>query len=904
MFIALTALLAVLVGIVILKLVFIELFIDFLWYKSQGMSWYFLLRLVYSYIVFAFFTAIFFGIFYINFWFAARMVGAAEDSKDKRTKNLVKTLHNGLRRLYLPLSIVMAVPIAFPLYSHWEEALLYLFSGASGVSDPLFGKDVSFYLFSLPIYRLIQQEVLLAFIILLLAVIFLYWYGSRLLAINNHQLPRMARLHASLLALTTVAILSWGYLLNRYDLLYETVNLPIFFGPGWVEMNIVLPMIWLTVLFLAATGVSLVIAINRGGGWWKAVGAFALLFMVCAIGKNADFFTDAVRKYFVLPNQLDRERPYIKADIVSTLAAFGLSDVEVRNVDTQSPPRFNADDPALVRRLQNVPVWDRETLDAVYEEIQGIRTYYSFPTIDVDRYMIEGDTRQVYLGAREIRLTKLPDSAKNWINLHLQYTHGMGVAMNPAAQGGDEFMTWFIKNVPPKSDFGLPTNRMSIYYGLADKPYVIVPNDSGEIGSFIDGDEAVVHYTGKGGVAIDSLWRKFLFALYFKDKNIFFTAKTNDRSRILFRRNVIDSISHITPFLNLDEDPYVVVTDDGLFWIQDAYTIADNYPLTLPVAEGFNYIRNSVKIVVDAYHGQVSYYISNTDDPIINAYRRMYPGVFRPLEAMPPSLKQHLRYPRDIFSIQVAVYAKYHQQDPDRFFRQEDIWEFSTIAQNRELVPAKPYYLTLDLFQPGKEEFLLFMPMSPFGRDNLRALMTAGSDGDNYGKLFAYLFSRDEQVYGPSQINALINQDVIISGQFTLWDQQGSEIILGKMIIEPTGGSLLYIQPVYLQEEGAVKIPQLKRLIMALGDAVVMAPSLEEAAKMLEKELARKAVNRNRRPPSMRALEDLETQQSDEAAAQPEPADDPQKRPTPPPEPAKKKSPDKPSLPDPSTADG
>ena len=612
---------------------------------------------------------------------------------------------------------------------------------------------------------------------------------------------------------------------------------------------------------------SLIGCVHRTAGW-KVPLIFGLLFGLSVIGKNVDFFADSVRKFVVEPNQIVRERPYIEANIRSTLAAYGLDAVETEDFQTRPEPSFDADDPALVRRLQNIPVWDREMLGGVYMELQGIRTYYSFPSIDVDRYSVEGNYRQVYLGAREIQFSKLPESAQNWINVHLQYTHGQGVVMTPAAQAGDEFMMWFIKDIPPVSEFGLTSTRTAIYYGLEDKPYVIVPNDAGEIGSPLGDDEAIVHYDGKGGVLVNSLWRKLLFSIYFNDKRIFFTAKTNDHSRILFRRNIVDRIAHITPFLKLDQDPYIVSTSEGFFWIQDAYTTADNYPLAPSVAEGVNYIRNSAKIIVDAYHGKVSYYVANTDDPIINAYRRLYPGVFRPLEEMPPALLKHIRYPQDIFLTQVAVYAKYHQQDPERFYRQEDIWEFSKMPQGRDLVPAKPYYLTLDLLESGQEEFLLFMPLSPFGRDNLRALMIAGSDGDNYGRIFAYRFPRGQQVYGPAQVHSLVNQDIVISEQFTLWDQEGSEVLLGKMIIEPTSGSLLYIQPVYLQEEGPLKIPQLKRLIMALDDAVVMAPSLEEAAVMLEAELARKSTRRDRRLPALPSPSATEKSSVDEATPQ------------------------------------
>ncbi|MGD8702807.1 MAG: UPF0182 family protein, partial [Desulfosarcina sp.] len=764
----------VLVGLALamalLNLVFVDFVIDFWWFAAQDMGLYFLMRQFYRYLVFAFFAAVFFGLFWVNFTIASRAVTTSKESNGSEKKDLIRLLHNGLRRFYIPFSLLMAVPIALPMFRHWETALMFLFSRASGVADPLLGKDVSFYLFSLPVYNLLQKEFLLAVIILLLVVMFLYWYEQRLVGTAEPAISKRARIHISALALVVVAVLCWGLLLERYGLLYEQTNMPVFYGPGYVEMRLVLPLIWSTVLFLAATGIALVVSINRRAGWkWPA--AFGVLLVLSITGKQADFLANSLREYVVAPNQIVRERQYIEANIRSTLAAFDLDAIETRDFKTEAQPDFDAQDPALIRRLRNIPVWDIEMLGSVYEELQGIRTYYSFPTIDVDRYTVQGSYRQVYLGAREIQFSKLPESAQNWINLHLQYTHGLGVAMIPAAQAGDAFMTWFIKDVPPTSDFGLSSKQHAVYYGLEDKPYVIVPNDAGEIGSPLGEDEVFVHYDGSGGVRINSLWRKLLFALHFEDRNIFFTGKTNADSRILFRRNVIDRITHITPFLKLDQDPYVVMTAEGLFWIQDAYTTADNYPLTPPVEEGFNYIRNAVKIVVDAYNGKVAYYLADPDDPIINTYRRIYPGMFQPLEAMPEALRKHIRYPQDMFHTQISVYAKYHQTDPERFYRQEDIWEFSNMPKGRDLVPAKPYYLTLDLIATGKEDFLLFMPLSPYGRDNLRALMIAGSDGENYGKIFAYRFSREQQVYGPAQVHSLVNQDVIISEQFTLWDQ-------------------------------------------------------------------------------------------------------------------------------------
>jgi len=837
--IGLLGILAILIAAV--KFIFIDFFVDLWWFQGQGMTSYYLLRLLYPYLILIFFTILFFAIFYVNFRVASHIIGFEDKPDGYKEKKWLKYLNHALRDMYILLSFVMALIVAIPIFKNWEKSLLFLFGSRSGVLDPLFGKDISFYLFSLPIYHLLQKEVLIVVALMLAGVLFIYWYERAATPIEHRIRSHKAHWHTSLLVISIFAVLCWGFMLERYDLLYETANLPIFKGPGFVEMTVILPFIWVTVLSLMLTGIFLVLKINRCVGWKMPI-IFFLISVIAFLGKDVDTFRDTVRKYIVMPNQMVRDRHYIKASVESTLAAYGLDKVETRDFEMNSAVSFDADDPDTLRRLRNVPVWDKDVLGSVFEELQGIRTYYSFPTIDVDRYWVDGEYRQVYLGAREINNSKLPEVAQNWINTHLQYTHGQGVAMIPAAQAGDEPMTWFIKDIPPQSQFGLSSDQTNIYYGLEDKPYAIVPNSVGEIGSPAGESENIVNYNGKGGIPVNSLWRKFLLATYFKDRDIFFTTKTNKQSRILFRRNITERILHITPFFKLDQDPYIVHTPKGLFWIQDAYTTASNYPIASPYkAEGFNYIRNAVKIVVDAYNGNVSYYEADPRDPIINAYRKMYPGMFKPISEMPAFLKQHIRYPRDIFTIQMSIYATYHQTNPERFFRQEDNWMFSKIAIGQEFFPATPYYLTLDLLEPGKDEFFLFLPLSPFGRDNLRALMFAGNDLKNYGKIYAYRFPRNQQVYGPAQVHSLVNQDTVISEQFSLWDQQGSELVFGKMIIEPMGGAPLYIQPIYLQEEGPLKIPQIKRLIMALGDAVVMAPSLEEAAVKLEYELRRKS---------------------------------------------------------------
>ncbi|MBW1899308.1 MAG: UPF0182 family protein, partial [Deltaproteobacteria bacterium] len=458
--------------------------------------------------------------------------------------------------------------------------------------------------------------------------------------------------------------------------------------------------------------------------------------------------------------------------------------------------------------------------------------------------------QQVYLSPRELDLGNLPESARTWQSRHLQYTHGYGIVMTPAAQGGDESMTWFIRDMPVKSEYNLRIKNPSIYYGLGHYDYAIVPNEVGEVDHPKDEINELVNYNGRGGIPLSSFIKKLLFAVYFKDRNIFFTSKTMENSRILFRRNIRESIKMITPFFLLDGDPYIVTTSKGLFWIQDAYTFSDQYPNAQPYSSGINYIRNSVKIVADAYNGSIDYYITSSKDPIIRTYQKIYPGLLKPIEKMDPELKQHLRYPKDLFEYQLTMYADYHQTDPEMFYLHEDAWELPKLKSVNQSVPMKPYYLTLKLFDSTKQEFFLLSPLSPIGRNNLSALAIAGCDGDNYGKIFVYSFPKGIQVYGPSQINTLIDQDTDIAQKLTLWDQAGSEVIRGRMIILPVGNIVLYIQPVYLSSATRLKIPELKRMIVSQGEVVAMAASLEEAIQELEIKLEKRIKRQKSRFPT------------------------------------------------------
>ncbi len=416
--------------------------------------------------------------------------------------------------------------------------------------------------------------------------------------------------------------------------------------------------------------------------------------------------------------------------------------------------------------------------------------------------------------------------------------------MTPAGQGGDEPMVWFLRGIPPESAYGFKIEQPGIYFGQIANDYVIAPNGSGEIDYPKGSSNVMTSYSGKGGVPLHSLLKRFVFSVYFKDRNIFFTSKLVPESRIIFRHKLTERIRTLAPYLILDRDPYLVVTQQKLFWIQDAYTVSDKYPMSMPLATQtgeVSYIRNSVKIIMDAYDGTIDFYLFDPQDPIIGAYSRIYPGIFKDASQMPDELKQHVRYPKEIFETQMAIYAKYHQTDPEVFYQQEDIWEFAKTYKGKESSEIRPYYLTLDLIEPGRFDFLLLLPMSPSGRDNLRSLTLVGCDPPYYGKIIVYNFPKGELVFGPSQIYALINQDTTISQQFTLWDQAGSEVDRGKMIILPVRKVMLYIQPVYLKSATRLKIPELKRLIVSQGQIVIMEKSLEEAYAQLQERIKAEA---------------------------------------------------------------
>ncbi|MBW1918139.1 MAG: UPF0182 family protein [Deltaproteobacteria bacterium] len=824
---------------VVLTLIFIDFIVDLWWFQALGYGQYFWLRFIYRYLIFGLFTLLFFMVFFLNFWVASRFLGATTPSELKTSprevlsyKELAKYFRAGSLKVYTPFSLLLAIILALPLFRHWESTLLFFFGPVAGVQDPVFGKDISYYLFTLPVYLLVADELLIIFGLLSLSLLLLYWLDRRYLATQDQRLAGGAKTHLSVLVLLLFLLAIWNFILQRYQLLYSSAHESIFYGPGYVEMYVILPLIWVCIALLLVTGLALVYYIQTRRGL-KLLIATGVILALALVARYSSFLPDQVQQYIVRPNEISRETPFMAKNIQATLAAYDLETIETRDYQLEEVP-WDRRSPEVRQSLVNIPVWDREVLNDVYSQLQELRTYYDFTTIDVDRYNVKGSYQQVFLSPRELNLKGLPPGVQNWFNKRLKYTHGIGVVMTPAAQAGEEPMTWFIKDIPPTSEFGFDIEQPSIYYGAEKYGPAIAPNDSREIGYPTATGHQLIDYQGRGGVSISSFWRKLIFSIYFKERDILFTTKTNPKSRILFRRQIVERIKAITPFFILDEDPYIVVTSKRIYWIQDAYTFSDRYPYAYPYNVKLNYIRNAVKIVVDAYDGTVNYYLADPRDPIIQAYSRIYPGLLKNLNQLPAELKSHLRYPKDMFDIQMEIYARYHQTDPEVFYKQEDIWEFPKIQQGDQTIRMRPYYLTLNLIDKDKSEFILLCPMNPMARDNLRALCVVGCDGPNYGRMLIYSFPKGTLVYGPSQVDAFIDQDTLISEQFSLWSMIGSKVERGRMIVLPLRGAIYYIQPVYLKAAARLKIPQLKRLIVSKGEITVMEPTLQEGFEKLD----------------------------------------------------------------------
>jgi len=771
-----------------------------------------------------------------------------------------------VKKLGIGFSIVIAVFLGLVASSGWQDVLKFLSATPFGMVDPVFGKDIAFYIFSLPaitfglsLFKIIVLVALIGCgaIYVLRGSLNLRRLLGRFPGLNLRKLDQSvsddeatydireiesldeardkqkrgllgARIHvAILLTLFFVTIAASTYL-SLFKLL--TGQIGQVYGAVFTDVHVMIPLLWVSIL-------AIIIASLASLYWGKSgktrflFGAIILYFLV---GFASSIIPSVFQKLIVAPNELVKETPYIKHNIAATRHAYGVDKVEEREIGGDKP--LTAKD--IVNNnltIKNVRLWDRAPLLSTFSQLQEIRTYYEFASVDNDRYTIDGEIRQIMLSPRELSSESLPN--RNWINERLTFTHGYGIAAGPVNQVTAEGLpVLFVKDLPPKSDVKeLSVTRPEIYYGELVNEYVFVKTKSKEF-DYPKGEENVYStYEGKGGVEINSMTKRILYAIHFRSLKLLLSNDITRESKILYYRNIKERVAKIAPFLTFDRDPYTVIADGKIYWIADAYTTSDRYPYSqpLPLNGGqVNYIRNSVKAVVSAYDGSVTFYLADTEDPIIRTYAKVFPKMFRPLSEMPKSLANHLRYPEDIFTLQTAIYATYHMDDPQIFYNKEDQWEIPNVAVEGERntigkIPAvTPRHMIMKLPSEKKEEYILMLPFTPRAKDNLSAWMVARNDGANYGKLSVYRFPKQKLIFGPKQVIGRINQDAEISRQISLWDQGGSQVIQGSLLVIPIEESLIYVRPLYLKAD-AGKIPELKRVIVAYENRVAMEETLE-----------------------------------------------------------------------------
>ena len=804
----------------------VPLYTDWLWFQEVGFTTVFTTRLQLSGWLFIGLGAVVFVFLFINLSVAARtappdVLWELEDQLGLPGRAILEPL---VRRLLLPVIAVIAFFAGARATGSWPTVLEYVNRTPFNQTDPLFGRDLGFYFFVLPFWRLLYawSTALVAGTLILVAAVYVL-QRSLVLTARGPRLAAGARTHLLGLAAVLLLVRAAGFWLDRFDLLYAPRGFV--FGASYSDVHASLPVLqWLVVLAVLCAG-ACVFQMFRPG-WRFLVAGLVVLVVLWVAGLG--IAPALLQSYRVKPNELVYERPYIENNIRMTRQAYALDRVAEKD--------FAAEDnltPAALERnnltIKNIRLWDHRPLLTTYGKLQEIRTYYKFRDVDVGRYTLNGEYRQVTLSARELSYRDLP--SRGWINEHLTYTHGYGLVVGPVNRISPEGLPeFFIKDIPPAGTGGMPKiTRPEIYYGEIGNEYVLVRTRSQEL-DYPSGDQNVyTRYEGRGGIPINSLLRKAAFAARFGALNLLLSNDLTPESRVMIYRDIGARVQEAAPFLKFDRDPYLVIGADGrLVWMIDGYTTSDRYPYATPV-RGFNYIRNSVKATVDTFHGTVSYYIADPEDPVIRTYAKAFPGLLKPLADMPKDLQAHIRYPEDLFAVQARMYATYHMHDPQVFYNKEDLWVIPRLPQEGRDREMEPYFMIMRLPGERKEEFVLLSGFNPSGRDNMIALMVARMDPPQYGGLIAYQFPKQKLVFGPRNIQARINQDPVISQQISLWNQQGSRVITGSLLAIPIDQSLIYVQPLYLAaaEQGA--LPELRRVVVAYGNQIAMEPTLEAA---------------------------------------------------------------------------
>jgi uncharacterized protein len=760
-------------------------------------------------------------------------------------------------------AIVVAAIMGYWASRHWEEVLKFFNQTSFGETEPILGKDIGFYLFALPVMQFTQEWVIyLTGIGAALSAIVYFARGAVTVKGRMVEMDTPVRNHLLFSLACVLGAVAWGWRLEMFETLFSKRGVA--YGATYTDVNvnlIVYRIMVVACLACAAFFLYLMVTKPKNPQATKHP-AYALVAVVGLYLLGSFAWPTVVQQFVVNPNELDKEKPYLAYAIAGTRHAYDLDKIETREF-----PALERLEDLTVNDLRenkptidNIKIWDHRPLKATYKQMQVIRLYYDFPSITVDRYRVDGKYWQVMLSAREMVPEQLPEQSQTWVNKHLQYTHGYGVCLSPVKSVvGEGLPDLWIKDIPPESRYkNLAVTRPEIYFGQQTSDYVLVNTSTKEF-DYPKGSENVYNtYQGKAGIGVGTFFRRLLFAIRFTDYNLFFTSYLTPESRILIYRNIQERIAAVAPFLMLDQEPYMVVSDGRLLWVQDAYTMSYRYPYSQPTqldrrgSKRINYIRNSVKVVVDAYNGTVDLYLWDAKDPMAQTYAKIFPSLFKPVSQMPAGVREHIRFPKDLFAIQAQMYESFHMTDPQIFYNQEDKWAVSkelgekTIGRQREQaeqgqqtpgVTAKqvtsasrmdPYYMIMRLPREQREEYLLMVPFTPVNKDNMVAWMTARCDGDKYGKLLVYTFPKQKLVFGPMQIEARIDQDEYISQWITLRNQQGSIVIRGDLLVIPIKESLLYVEPIYLQST-QTQLPELKQVVVSFGKRLTMKETLQAA---------------------------------------------------------------------------
>lgn len=841
-------LLGIFVFIVAVVLFFtgLDLFTDVAWFQALGFESVLWRRIGAEWLLFLAGWVIAALVLGANWWLARALAGDEPQlklGKGRRRPSRPRRVESEAAEVAgkVATGVLVAAAVGLGLFfgfsarAMWSTALLSRYAAPFGQTDPVLGHDLSFYVFRLPWQRFLQGWFLWLVLFALggTALIYLTVYSAgrlreKVQVVGVRQLwlrlSPVAEGHLLVLGAVGLGLLAWGYQLNIPKLLYSTSGAA--YGAGYADVHARLPVMqmltWVAALGAVVLLIGLLVRIR-----WLPYAILATWLLIAFFGGSV--YPALLQRFSVEPNELTREREYIAHTIAFTRAAFGLHGIAEADL-VVSEEAVPLDLEANETTIENIRLWDYRPLLRTYGQLQEIRSYYSFADVDVDRYTVDGRYRQVTLAAREIAHDELSDTAQTWINRHLIYTHGSGVVLSPVNEVGDEGLPrLWVRDIPPESSHPeLALTRPEIYYGELTQDYVIARTEEKELDYPSGQLNVYTTYEGSGGVVLDSSLKRLAYALRLGHSQILLSSSITPESQLLWRRAIGERVRAVAPFLRYDPDPYPVIVDGRLIWLLDAYTATDRYPYSEPIDTSggrLNYLRNSVKVTMDAYNGNLTFYLIDPADPLAATYAAIFPDLFRPVAEMDPALVAHWRYPEGLFSIQATKLQTFHMTDPQVFYNKEDLWTWAEELVGGERLRIEPYYVNMRLPGESDPEFILMLPYTPATKQNMIAWLYARNDGAHYGELGVFAFSKQQLVYGPMQVESRIDQDPLISQQLSLWNQRGSQVIRGNLLVIPVDQAILYVEPIYLQAE-ASQLPELRRVVVAYGNHIAMEETL------------------------------------------------------------------------------